>query len=79
MRFALPANKGHLVASLQEGTLKDNNTPVFVLNLTAKGIGQATRSGIREWFDTAHEWIVCGFADLTTETIQAEDWGRENA
>jgi len=80
MRFALPEKKGHLVASLQGGTLKDNNTPVFVLNLTAKGVGQATdRSGIREWFDTAHEWIVCGFADLATEKIQEEDWKRENA
>lgn len=80
MRFALPEKKGHLIASLKEGTLKENNTPIFVLNLTAKGIGQATdRSGIRDWFDTAHVWIVCGFADLATEKIQAEDWEREDA
>jgi uncharacterized protein (TIGR04255 family) len=80
MRFALPEKKGHLNVSLKEGTLKENNTSVFVLNLTAKGPIQATdRSGIREWFDTAHVWIVCGFADLTTEKIQKEDWKRENA
>lgn len=80
MRFSLPEKKGHLIASLNEGTLKEGNTPVFVLNLSARGIGQSTdRSGIREWFDTAHVWIVCGFADLATETIQAEDWERENA
>ena len=80
MRFALPEKKGHLHVSLNEGTLMEGNIPVFALNLTARGIGQATdRSGIREWFDTAHVWIVCGFADLATETIQAEDWERENA
>jgi len=80
MRFALPEKKGHLNVSLKEGALKENNKQVFILNLTARGISQATdRSGIREWFDTAHVWIVCGFTDLTTETIHAEEWEREDA
>jgi len=81
MRFALPEKKGFLIASLKEGTLKEEgNAPIFILNLMAKGIGQVTnRNGIREWFDMAHVWIVCGFADLATETIQTVDWGREDA
>ena len=28
------------------------------------------------WFDLAHEWIVRGFADLTTEKIQQNIWRR---
>lgn len=78
MRFALPDKKGYLYTSFNEGTLKDNK-PIFILTLTARGDGQDhDRKGIREWFDTAHVWIVCGFADLTTEKIQ-EEWGKENA
>lgn len=80
VRFALPEKKGYLTVSLKEGTLKEGNVPLLVFNLTAKGIGQSKdRSGIREWFDMAHVWIVRGFADLTTETIQTEIWERENA
>jgi uncharacterized protein (TIGR04255 family) len=79
-RFALQEKKGYLIVSLKEGTLKENNVPLFIFNLTAKGIGQSKdRAGIREWFDVAHVWIVCGFTDLTTETIQKEEWEMENA
>jgi len=80
MRFALPEKKGYLSASLKEGTLREGNVPLLVFNLTAKGIGRSMdRKGIREWFDVAHTWIVCGFADLTTETIQTDVWEREDA
>jgi uncharacterized protein (TIGR04255 family) len=79
-RYSLPEKKGNLSVVFKEGTLKEDNKPVFILDLTARGIGQASdRGGIREWFDTAHVWIVCGFTDLTTETIQVEEWEREDA
>jgi len=80
MKFALPDRKGQLTASLKEGTLKEGNISLFILNLTAKGIGQdADRNGLREWFDTAHTWIVRGFTDLTSNVVQEEVWEREDA
>lgn len=79
LSFLLPGKKGNLMVSLHEGVRKEDNSPLFVLQLTAKGIGHSKdKQGIREWFDTAHEWIVRGFADLTTESIQIEEWGKEN-
>jgi uncharacterized protein (TIGR04255 family) len=78
--FPLPDDKGTLNASIQTARLATDKQPVLILNLTARGIGRSTdRLGIREWFDTAHEWIVCGFADLTTEKAQKEIWEREDA
>jgi uncharacterized protein (TIGR04255 family) len=80
LRFPLPDKKGRLNAKLSTATRAADNIPIFVLDLTARGIGQSTdRKSIREWFDTAHEWIVCGFADLTTEEVQRNVWERENA
>ena len=29
-----------------------------------------------EWFEVGHEWIVCGFTDLTGATIQKDIWQR---
>ena len=41
--------------------------------------GQTVDKGKKQmwnWFDLAHEWIVRGFADLTTEKIQQNIWRR---
>jgi hypothetical protein len=47
--------------------------------MIARGLGESKdRRGIREWFDTAHEWIVRGFADLTTDRIQTKVWRKEH-
>jgi uncharacterized protein (TIGR04255 family) len=80
LKFSLPDKKGLLNAKLNPAIRAADNVPIFVLDLTARGIGQsADRKGIREWFDTAHEWIVRGFADLTTEKAQIEVWERDDA
>jgi hypothetical protein len=80
MRFSLPDKKGQLIAKLSQAIRKEDNIPVLILDLTARGIGPSTdRKGIRDWFDVAREWIVCGFADLTTEKVQKEVWEKENA
>lgn len=79
LQFALPEQKGRLVAKVKQSKLLEGNVPIFVLDLTTRGIGLTKdRSGIRDWFNTAHEWIVCGFADITTDTVQKEVWGREH-
>jgi uncharacterized protein (TIGR04255 family) len=79
LKFALPEKNGELIATIKQAKLIEGNVPIFVLDFTARGIGTSKdRTGIRDWFDTAHKWIVCGFADITTDTIQQDVWEREH-
>jgi len=71
-------NLGNLTANLNHATRRVDNFPIFALQLTAKGIGhERSIPAIWAWFDIAHEWIVRGFADLTSESVQREIWKRE--
>ena len=75
--FPLPEKKGNLVVSLKQAIRTEDKVPLLVLELKTRGIDESARKeGIREWFDLAHEWIVRGFADLTTPEIQ-KIWERE--
>jgi len=79
-RFALPEDKGWLTGKLSQGKRKDDEVPVLVFELAAKGIdADKSLTTMRTWFDLAHEWIVRGFADLTTDEIQRTTWEREDA
>jgi uncharacterized protein (TIGR04255 family) len=75
--FALPEQAGRLHVKIQHGKHRETQQPILVLDLTVRGIG-ADRSveGMKEWFDLAREWIVCGFADLTSEDVQRDVWRR---
>ena len=46
----------------------------MVLNMTCSGQASVEYS-FPNWFDTAHEWIVRGFTDLTTDEAH-KLWGR---
>ena len=77
-KYSLGGEKGALAIKLDHGTRISDKNQVFVLDLTARGIGDSTsKEDIRKWFDLAHEWIVRGFTDLTTPKIQ-KLWEREN-
>lgn len=79
-RFPLPGSLGRLVAKLNQATRKEDQMPLLVLELSAKGIGDdKTPAGLLAWFDVAHEWIVRGFADLTAVGAQKDLWGRVDA
>jgi uncharacterized protein (TIGR04255 family) len=71
-RFSLPDDKGWLIAKLNQGKRKEDELPVLVLELAARGMSP----DMRQWFDLAREWIVRGFDDLTTAKIQTTNWGR---
>jgi uncharacterized protein (TIGR04255 family) len=76
--FPLPKDKGFLTIILKQATRTEDKNSLFILELVARGIGVSTDDkGIREWFDLAHEWIVRGFTDLTTDEIQKDIWERE--
>lgn len=75
--FALPDGKGDLNILLQQGSRKADNHPMLILRISARGLGDdKSMDAAWEWFDVAHEWIVCGFTDLTVPTIQNDIWHR---
>ena len=75
--FALPKECGRLHVSLRHALRRDDGKPVLLCDLTARGIPKARDSdAIRAWFHLGREWIVRGFADLTSEHVQKEIWRR---
>lgn len=75
--FRLPDKTGRLHVSTRIGKRKSDGVPAILLEITARGISvDNTRDAMWHWFDVAHEWIVCGFADLTSDEIQATVWRR---
>jgi uncharacterized protein (TIGR04255 family) len=75
--FQLPDNKGRLELNLHQAIRKSDKRPMFVLQNKATGLGEdKNMSAVWEWFNVAHEWIVYGFTDLTTESIQKDVWQR---
>ena len=76
MSFRLPDNKGRLHVTLQTGFKLPDNTPLISLESRARGVIQdASDSAVWDWFELAHEWIVKGFADLTSSEAQKSLWG----
>jgi uncharacterized protein (TIGR04255 family) len=60
-----PVGRLHVIS--QSAWKKTDNTPIMVLNLTARGepIGEGIEGAFR-FFEVGRRWIVKGFADLTT-------------
>lgn len=71
--FELPDQRGVGQANLSQATRADGRS-VLVLGMSCGGPAGA-RYSLNDWFATAHEWIVRGFADLTTDSAQRE-WER---
>lgn len=71
--FALPDQRGVAQANLSQATRADGRG-ILVLGMTCNGPASA-RYSLDDWFATAHEWIVRGFADLTTDLAQKQ-WRR---
>lgn len=76
-KFELPEQQGRLHVAIRYATRQDDNRPVLLFELTARGIGKdQSLKKSREWFDLAREWIVRGFTDLTGEALQKDVWRR---
>jgi uncharacterized protein (TIGR04255 family) len=77
LMFRLPEDKGQLMASLRYATRKIDQLPIFVLEISARGLGpDKSMDAVWSWYKVAHEWIVRGFADLTTAEVQENVWKR---
>lgn len=70
------SNAGRLHVSADPVTRQADKKPCWRLQLTARGepLGAGT-DGILEFFDRGHEYVVQGFASLTSKPMH-EIWGR---
>jgi len=76
--FRLPEDCGRLHVSVRSVSRLSDQTPVLLLDLTARGIGQdRSLAAMWSWFDTARTWIVRTFADIADDHVQKEIWRRK--
>jgi uncharacterized protein (TIGR04255 family) len=76
--FLLPERNGRLHVMIRYAKLRETGRPLLILELTVRGItGEGSLDSMNSWFDTAREWIVRGFADLTGKEIQRDVWKRK--
>jgi uncharacterized protein (TIGR04255 family) len=68
--YRLGNEMGRVHVSLKTALTKEAKK-IMVFELTVRGF---SKGPMDEWFSLAHEWIVKGFADLTTDRIQKELW-----
>jgi hypothetical protein len=77
--FALPDSQGHLGVRLHQAARKADQHPLLVLDLSATGLGEdKSLAAVWKWFDLAHEFIVRGFSELTSDKIQKDIWKRHD-
>jgi uncharacterized protein (TIGR04255 family) len=75
--FVLPERKGRLHISVRDGKRQGDAQSVLLFELTVRGFsGDRSPDAMWQWFDTAREWIVKGFSDLTAADIQKKVWRR---
>jgi len=78
--YLIPASNGEplgrLRFSIDSAFRRADNKPIMVLNLVARGRPDGTGTdGVMKFLDTGHEWIVRGFAAMTTAEMH-KIWGR---
>jgi len=75
--FPLPERAGRLHVTIRNGVRREDDHPLLLLELTARGIGRdSSRDEMWKWFDLGHDWIVRAFADLTDKCVQRDVWNR---
>jgi uncharacterized protein (TIGR04255 family) len=73
--FPLPDEKGVMNVSTNRLTKLDGRSTVL-LTLACSGPSANEKYSLEDWFETAHQWIVRGFTDLTTPEAHRV-WHRE--
>ncbi len=79
LRYPVPDMEGSVSRLYVEATpgFDPSGDPVFGLTLTARGgLGQGAASSLESRLDVGREWIVRGFAEVTSRTMHRH-WERE--
>lgn len=75
--FVFPEDRMRLHSVVRTANRVHDGSPVFRLELTARGIPENTESdAMPAWFDAAHRRIVTAFSDLTEPLVQDQLWRR---
>jgi uncharacterized protein (TIGR04255 family) len=75
-RYLMPAKRGRLHVSLQPAIRNADKVELLQMTISAHGRPSGSElDSIVSWCDLGHEWIVRGFADVTTVEMH-ERWGR---
>jgi uncharacterized protein (TIGR04255 family) len=76
-RFPFKEHQGELVVKLKPVRRTKDDKPLLVLEMSTRGQpAEAAIDDVAHWFSHAHEWIVRGFEDLTSDEAQKELWGK---
>jgi uncharacterized protein (TIGR04255 family) len=68
LRYELPGDRGSLHANLGPAVRAQDQAEIMRFDLTVRApMGSAETEEVLQWFDVAREWIVRGFADLTSK------------
>lgn len=73
--FTLPEQNGRLHTIVRHTQRLPDKKPRLLFELTARGFpGDPAPEARTRWFELAHEWIVRGFTDLTSESVRKNVW-----
>jgi uncharacterized protein (TIGR04255 family) len=75
LQFEIANGQGTLRVSLKHGIRASDKIEVMQMDLSAVSSAKPDGSNLPDWLETAHEWIVRGFTDLTTEEAHGK-WKR---
>ncbi|MBP7861672.1 TIGR04255 family protein [bacterium] len=76
--YELPDANGLLISKVQSAVRNSDKKKFLQFSIIARGIDKnRSVAQMKPWFDLAHEWIVDGFSDLTSDAIQDNVWVRE--
>jgi uncharacterized protein (TIGR04255 family) len=67
LQFDIPNEQGTLRVSFKQGVRDVDKSEVMQVDLSARRNAKPDGSDLLSWLEIAHEWIVCGFTDLTSE------------
>jgi uncharacterized protein (TIGR04255 family) len=77
LTFDLPDRTARLHFTVRDGIRTHDQAHLMICELTVRGMPPSdSQEAMETWFDTAREWIVRGFVDLTEERVQRDIWGR---
>ena len=76
--FELDNRSGRLHSDIKTAIRATDNTPVIVLEMTARGIGATNDlAAVKKWLDQAHEKATELFWDLTSDDVRRNVWGEK--
>ncbi len=75
--YLLPENRGRLRVEAKHAVRKQDGEETIALSVVSRGRpDSSTLDAILDWFDVGRNWVVQGFADITTEAMHKR-WGRQ--